>query len=195
MQATDILTEEHRIILCVLDALEKVIDGIENGAEWNPELGEKMVRFIKEFADSCHHGKEEAKLFKWMREQHIGYGPVGMLEEEHETGRGFVRGMHSAITGRDDARFCECGRSLIEMLRVHIEREDHGVFVMADDSSRPGDDQHLLADFANVEEEAGGRRHERGYALAQEICDAAGVPCVSLHELPHLTRFYFNVSV
>jgi len=195
MVATEILVEEHRIILSVLKALEKVIGNVDNGKHLDAELGEKIVRFVKEFADSCHHGKEEAKLFKWMRERHIGPGPVGMLEEEHEIGRGYVRCMRDAMTSGDNDRFCECGRALIELLRIHIDREDHGVFIMADDSSQPGDDAHLVSNYDIVEDDAGGRRHESGLALAQEICEAAGVACVTLRELPQIARHYLKVPV
>lgn len=195
MIATDILREEHRIILSVLRALEKICDAIDNGDPVDTGLGEKIISFIREFADACHHGKEEARLFKWMRRQQIGMGPVGMLEEEHETGRSFVRAMHGALEAGEDRRFGEAARGLIDMLRNHIDREDHGVFVMADDVLQNGDDRSLVDEYAEIESEAGGHRHSAGLALAQEICEAAGVPCVTMRELPNVSRYYLSVSV
>jgi hemerythrin-like domain-containing protein len=195
MIATDILREEHRIILSVLRALEKICEGIDSGARVDKELGEKIVSFIREFADACHHGKEEARLFKWMRRRQIGMGPVGMLEEEHETGRSFVRAMHGALDAGDHRRFGDAARGWIDMLRTHIDREDNGVFVIADDVVQTDDDRSLIDAYAEAEAEAGGHRHSAGLALAREICDAANVPCVTLRELPNISRYYLSVPV
>lgn len=194
MISTEILREEHRMILCVLRALEKFCDDIDADHRLDRERGEKIVSFIREFADGCHHGKEEARLFKWMRRRQIGLGPIGMLEEEHETGRGFVRVMQDALEPGDDRRFGEAARGLIDMLRAHIDREDHGVFVIADDVLQTDDDRTLVGEYADTETEAGGHRHTWGLTIAQEICEAAGVPCVSLRELPNLSRHYLSVT-
>ncbi len=53
------------------------------------------------FADQCHHGKEEDLLFPAMEAAGIPResGPIGVMLEEHNIGRQYVRGMAEAVSG------------------------------------------------------------------------------------------------
>jgi hypothetical protein len=54
--------------------------------------------FFRNFADRCHHSKEEDELFPKMVEHGIPKegGPIGVMLMEHDQGRAFVRGMSEA---------------------------------------------------------------------------------------------------
>src|SRR5512137_79380 len=95
MRATEILSEEHRVIEQVLSALEKMADETERTGELDVAGAKDAVDFFRNFADRCHHGKEEARLFPLL-EQH-GFspdcGPTAVMRLEHEQGRAHVRGM------------------------------------------------------------------------------------------------------
>jgi len=69
MLATKLLKEEHRAIEKVLNALEAFALKLEKGEKVNAEILEKSVDFIRTFADRCHHGKEEDRLFQFMVRQ------------------------------------------------------------------------------------------------------------------------------
>ena len=64
---TQILSDEHRIIERVLGAVEKLAEGPVGALEpWK-----KALDFIRNFADQCHHFKEEKVLFPAMEAHDI----------------------------------------------------------------------------------------------------------------------------
>lgn len=65
MKATEILMEEHEVILRVLTALEMELVKLKAGKS-KPAFYVDAAEFIKGFADGCHHAKEEGVLFKYM---------------------------------------------------------------------------------------------------------------------------------
>ena len=72
MKATDILQEEHRVILRVLQCLSTAADRAEKEAGLDVESIPKMLEFFRGFADRCHHGKEEAHFFPVARQRGVG---------------------------------------------------------------------------------------------------------------------------
>ena len=93
---TEILSDEHRVIERVLDALQRL-----TAVPVNPSLEQwrKALEFFRHFADQCHHFKEEKVLFPALEEHGIPRegGPIGMMLAEHEEGRGHVRSMIDAM--------------------------------------------------------------------------------------------------
>ena len=71
MDAIETLMNEHRVIERVLDGLVAFAEEIERkGTTEKEELG-RFVTFVREFADACHHGKEEDILFAAMVEHGV----------------------------------------------------------------------------------------------------------------------------
>jgi len=62
-KAIDDLLHEHHVILTTLRILQKVVIMIKKNSEVSPDDLNTMINFLKEFADKCHHGKEEGILF------------------------------------------------------------------------------------------------------------------------------------
>lgn len=178
MKATEVLKEEHRVIERVLAVLERAAARLEQG-EWIPEdLFPKAVEFIRGFADRCHHGKEEGSLFPLLERQGIPRegGPVGVMLSEHEEGRRWVRLMEEAgiryrqreVEARRD--LIEAARGYSELLREHIDKEDHVLFVMADQVLTETDQTELLKRFEGIEkEEMGEGAHAHFLHLAEEL--------------------------
>ena len=135
---TGVLRDEHRLILRVVDSLESTLDAGPEG-DWRDRVGE-YVTFFRLFTDACHHGKEEDLLFEALAERGFSReaGPLAALLEEHREGRSLVRRMASArdAVAHDEAeawaRFSDAGRDYVELIRRHIEKEDDGVFDVAD---------------------------------------------------------------
>ena len=63
MKPTDLLSNEHRVIEQVLDCLEKMVARSAEHQQLEEEPARQAVDFFRNFADRCHHGKEEAHLF------------------------------------------------------------------------------------------------------------------------------------
>ena len=184
MKPTDILSAEHRVIEQVLDCLERIIAAAVSQGRLEKQPAEDAVAFFRNFADRCHHGKEETHLFPAMEAKGFPRdgGPTGVMLHEHDEGRAFVRGMAEAIDAAaagDRAavnRFAENGAAFISLLREHIQKEDHCLFGMANQAFSAADQQALLAAFDRVEaEEMGAGTHERFLQIANSLADRYGV--------------------
>ncbi len=176
---TDILKEEHRVILRVLAVLEKMIQRAKADRHLDPPSARQAVEFFRNFADRCHHGKEEAHLFPAMEAKGFSreFGPTGVMLAEHEQGRSHVRAMAEAVerleTAAEDAldQFVQHASAFIPLLRAHIDKEDHCLFAMADQAFTEDDHQRLLQKFEQVEhEEIGHDVHQRYLEVADQLC-------------------------
>ena len=98
------------------------------------------MKFIRLFADACHHGKEEDLLFTTLEEHGMprDAGPIAVMLYEHRLGREHVAAMVAALPGARRAeegavpRLVNAGRSYVELIRNHILKEDNVLFDMAD---------------------------------------------------------------
>lgn len=177
---TQILSDEHRIIERVLDAVQRLTlaPARQNVARW-----QKALDFIRHFADQCHHCKEEQVLFPALEAHGIPTegGPVGMMLLEHEEGRSLVRAMLDALArieaGDDSAEaglFDSAGLYL-RLLREHIQKEDEVLFRMADEVIPADEQKRLLQEFENHEvKEMGAGAHEKFLKIAAELEGATG---------------------
>jgi hemerythrin-like domain-containing protein/uncharacterized protein (DUF2249 family) len=182
---TQILKDEHTLILQALDGLERKLVALEAGAAPDRAYFEKAVKFIRTFADECHHGKEEDLLFKTMvnRGFPLQGGPIAVMLSEHEAGRTYVREMADAAAaiGTDPAatqKIVRNGRAYIQMLRPHIDKENMILYPMADNLLSPQDQTQLGEAFERFEtEKIGADVHEEMMALQAELKDG-GHSCV-----------------
>jgi hemerythrin-like domain-containing protein len=185
MKPSDILSGEHRVIEQVLNCLEKIADACRRDGKLDGRSAREAIDFFRNFADKCHHGKEESHFFPAMEARGFSreFGPTGVMLHEHDLGRSYVRGMNEAIEAAAAgdpaaiAQFAKNAAFFIDLLREHIYKEDHCLFGMADQAFSDEDQQKLLATFARVEaEEMGIDTHEKYLALANELADRWNVP-------------------
>ncbi|MBI4523887.1 MAG: hemerythrin domain-containing protein [Deltaproteobacteria bacterium] len=178
--ATDALKGDHRIIEKVLGFLEKATSGSVDAPF---EAWSKAVDFIRNFADRCHHLREEKLLFPLLESKGIPVegGPIGMMLIEHDEGRGYVRGMAEALE-RAKAEpqaaktvLIENAGAYLRMLRQHILKEDEVLFMMAEDALSEEEQKTLLREFEEHEErELGTGVHEKYLKIAEELEALAG---------------------
>lgn len=184
MKPTDILMDEHRVIEQVLDCLEVMTDRCSTSGKLDGASARAATEFFREFADRCHHAKEEAHLFPLLEARGLPRdgGPAGVMILEHEEGRSCVRGMTEEIDGAasgDPAsveRFERHARHFVSLLRQHIDKEDDCLFPMANQALTPEDQEALEATFHRVEhEEMGTATHEKYLRVAGELAERFGV--------------------
>ncbi len=136
---------------------------------WN-----KAIDFIRNFADRCHHLKEEKLLFPALEEKGIARdgGPIGMMLTEHEEGRSYVRAMAEALKGEVPPKtvLVENARAYLSLLRDHIRKEDEILFNMADEVLSSEEQKKLLREFEEHEaKEIGTGIHEKYLKMAEEL--------------------------
>lgn len=158
----------------MLAVIGKICDMLDRGERVNPAHLDQAIMFIREFADRCHHTKEEKHLFPAMESVGVPRdgGPIGVMLSEHDEGRQFVRGMASASAGYRNgntnaaAGFTGNARSFIALLSEHILKEDNILFMMADTHLTPEKQAELASEFDRVErEEIGVGRHEEFHRI------------------------------
>ncbi len=166
------LVKEHALVKLALRVLEKACDQIEAGKDMNQEDMRNVVLFIREFADKCHHGKEEALLFPAIKENNIPeeVALVDIFIEEHKISRGFVKNMADAIEASLSPIFIENARKYIQLLDQHIDRENQFLFPMAEKSLSEDKLKELEVGFENVEKNIiGEKRHQELFGLIQNL--------------------------
>ena len=122
---TDILRDEHRIILRALELVERAAARPSSEAWWAD-----AIAWLRTFADRSHHAKEETALFPAMVKAGVPSegGPIAVMLDEHEEGRRLIRTMEMS-TG--SARVVAC-RAYVSLLRAHIDKENEIVFPLAE---------------------------------------------------------------
>lgn len=175
MKPIEDLIKEHGPIKLLLRILEKVNGQLEAGKGMNTtDLG-NTVAFIREFADKCHHGKEENLLFPAMKENNIfeEMTLIDILIEEHKVGRNFVKNMAEAIVEKNNEKFVENARGYIDLLDQHIDKENRILFPMANKSLSEEKQKELAMGFADVEKNIIGEgRHEELHAVIHKLKEA-----------------------
>ncbi len=183
-KATQILVDEHTVILSVLDAVEAVAGRDDDAAELPRGFYEQACDFFSSFADKCHHAKEEGQLFPVLVDRGLPreHGPVGCMLREHEEGRAHIAAIREALpraaAGDADARRRVRAEALayVALLREHIAKENQVLFVLGDQFMTAGDKETLWHKFQCSEHSAlPPGAHEKYIALAAELRTIAGL--------------------
>jgi hemerythrin-like domain-containing protein len=177
MYCTDILKQEHEVILGVLNSFDKEAKHIYETATVDHVRISKYLDFLRNFADKCHHLKEEDTLFPKMNERGMPSegGPIGVMLYEHEIGRKYLQNIDDLNnkTGTDTATINSIVSNIhgyYELLTGHIFKENNILFEMANNILTDEDNKNLLETFEHKEKnELGEGFHEKYKQLAEEL--------------------------
>lgn len=141
MKSIEIMNEEHKYILRMLRVVRKCCFRILQGEEPTYEDFDKIIDFIKNYADNHHHKKEENILFVNMVENlgEVAAKAVnqGMLVE-HDLGRLHVRELISDLervkAGEEEAKLDVIANAIsyTHLLTRHIDKEDRVIYKFAE---------------------------------------------------------------
>ncbi len=159
------MMQEHELIVEVLAALQAMAEKLAAGKEVARQDVADFGRFFRDFADKCHHGKEEDRLFVKMVE--AGFpkdgGPIAVMLAEHDAGRQEVRGLLAIGSGSgplseaERARAIECAGQLVPLLYAHIQKENNILYPMAQDTIPPEEFELLDQSCEAFDQEIRGR--------------------------------------
>ncbi len=157
MKSVDRLIEEHDIIERGLNVLETVVARIASDQPVPAGFTRWAPNFFSQFADKCHHAKEEDLFFPLLKERGIPEegGPLGVMLHEHVLGRDCVRRMREANESAefDGDKFAAAATEFIPLLRQHIYKENNVLFRMAENVLSANDDALMTDKFSQVEQE------------------------------------------
>ena len=174
-EPTDVLRDEHALILRGLDVLEAAAARATDGGHVDDAWWARLIAWLRGFADRNHHAKEERLLFPAMERAGVpaAGGPIEVMLEEHAQGRALIQAMEATAGAERVAN----ARRYISLLRAHIDKENGVLFPIAegvlDDETR----QTLWRDFSAVADELG-REASLAHASADltALATALGTP-------------------
>lgn len=178
MATTEELRGDHELILGMLDCFEAALAEARDAQTLKSIALAPFVEFFRDFADHCHHLKEEQSLFPALVRAGLParLGPVGCMLDEHRAGRDCLAALDEAvaIAAHDEGRalglFQQQGRAYIDLLRNHIAKENGVLFVMADDMLRGDEATRVLSECDALQADADyAERVRRGRTLAAEM--------------------------
>lgn len=158
-----VLMHEHEFIKKVVAALGRLAPSPGEAKNANPDTLREVVRFMREFADRCHHAKEEDLLFPAMEDKGVPASgcPLEGLLKEHQQGRALVTALAEATealaAGKPEAANNLAGTvgEITKLYTNHIWKEDEMVFPMADRLFTDDEREALFERFEQAEKEIG----------------------------------------
>ena len=172
MGATKILSEEHKYILKVIDALNKECGALQSGRSIDTNFFRNAIDFIRNYADKFHHAKEEDILFKELCKPQVGMhcNPVEQMLHEHELGRNFVKEIEKGLSENNRNKIIENTRGYTGLLQEHIYKEDNILYPMADEALSQKVQKSMLDRFKEAEKKRFAKGTKEKYlALAKEF--------------------------
>ena len=137
MNSVQVMVKEHENIKRMLKVVRKACFKVIKGEEINYDDFNKMIEFIRLYADAHHHGKEEKFLFKEMQSNlgKLGENLIthGMLVE-HDFGRLYMSDLSEAlkkVKEGDEESILDVISNAIgytNLLTRHIGKEDDAVY-------------------------------------------------------------------
>ena len=156
MQARGPLMIEHRLIERMISTIKVSLLQIESTQTVDPVFVDKVVDFIRTYADRTHHGKEEDILFRELSKRALSAKDQRVMKElieEHVFGRQVTKTLVEANTryrNNDESALAD----IIDQLRIltgfypnHIEKEDKVFFPAYSVYLTNEEDQKMLAEF------------------------------------------------
>jgi hemerythrin-like domain-containing protein len=169
------LVGEHGGIMLMLRILDKVASRLENEQDVKREHLDKIIEFLRNFVDKCHHGKEEEILFPELVKRSENIKIVNELLGEHKTGRDFIRGIAESATlyhvGNPDAyHIAVNAKGYINLLTEHIRKENEVLFPLADEQLSEIVQGEIVDRFEVLERDVIGEgKHEEYHGWLDEL--------------------------
>ena len=150
---TNMLSEEHQLILKAIDVILNECEQLDEGQELEKSFFEKAIDFIKNYADKFHHAKEEDILFEKLNNDSVQMhcNPIPQMLFEHDTGRNFVNGMETGLKENDKSSVIENARGYAYLLKDHIMKEDNILYPMAEEALNDEQKDAILKEYNEVE--------------------------------------------
>ena len=158
MFVTDDLVHEHEVIKRMLAIMERACRKVKAGSTVQMTFFEGAVSFLRQFADKCHHGKEEEVLFPALEKTGISVegGPIGQMLNEHEEGRAYISKIKEGVENGDIDTIVEAAEKYIDLLRLHIVKENDVLFLLANQRLKQSEADRIESEFERIEIEVVG---------------------------------------
>jgi hemerythrin-like domain-containing protein len=129
---------EHRFIERMIQIMKVQLEKIQTESKADSGQIERIIHFIKGYADRCHHGKEEEILFRELGRKNLSPEHKRIMQElieDHKLGRKITMSLLEANQKYQQGEvgalsvIADGFRSLIEFYPKHIQKEDRHFFI------------------------------------------------------------------
>jgi hemerythrin-like domain-containing protein len=151
----------HRSAEAVVQTILAVADSLEQGRRIEISLLQKVVAFLRTFADQCQEAEEDALLFPAL-EAKCSPSDAGMIENlknDHQklvtltSELSVATDEYVAANGSAKEHLTSCLRRLTALYREYIWNEDHIVLPLAEKILSPEELNALFQAFQGIESE------------------------------------------
>ncbi len=155
----EVLMREHRHIEAVAGACESLARTLDAGDPIDVYLPRRIAHFMQDYADCCHHNKEEELLFPALEAEGFPRDgcPLGVMRHEHEEARKLVARLRAGSHG---AELSGLLRAVASTYADHIHKEDRVLYPLAQKALPQARQEQLRLDFLKADAAFGAeRRH------------------------------------
>ena len=180
MDAIDLMMDEHKCISRGLKVFRKLSIEILKTNTVDFESYEKMLLFVRNYADKHHHNKEEVVLFKKMETQlgeKMVKGPLSGMYIEHDLGRQHITLLEEALlkvkNGDLDSQVDIIANSICysDLLTRHIDKEDKLIYTFARRALSEADIKDINVSCEKLESKATKNHLQKEYVDVLEILE------------------------
>lgn len=141
MKSIKTMVEEHENIRRMLQVIRNICYRLMTKGDYDIDDFPRIIDFVRTYADSHHHGKEEDILFETMKEELDALAKSGAITGmyiEHDQGRLFMSNLEKALedfkNGKDQARMDIIANAIAytDLLDRHIQRENTALYKFAE---------------------------------------------------------------
>lgn len=190
MQARGALMMEHRWIEKMIAVIEAAAERAESTGKADPLFIDKVVDFIRTYADRTHHGKEEDIMFRDLDRRDLSVEDRRIMDElieEHVFGRRTTKELIDANTlyrkgdGRALSVVISKLQTFVDFYPKHIAKEDEVFFPAARTYMTDDDDLAMLNEFWEFD-----RRmiHEKYRLVVKDLAEEIGISATPPGEKP-----------
>lgn len=149
MKCTDLLMQDHKVILRCLEVLDHMALVIGKGEHVERDDVEAVLRFLRAFADDHHEAMEESALFpELIRAVPAQAEPLRRMLFEHDQSRSLVVALEDALNTKKGWEFVHFANRLTALVRNHIYKEDNILFPIAERSLSSEQDEKVAAELS-----------------------------------------------
>lgn len=152
-----VLLNEHDIIGTAEDIVRSLRNSWEKNAEAYAEKVRRLLAFFREYSDQFHHHKEEAVLFKKLRENpdFLLNDIIEELEQHHEMFRECVAEIETSVQQQDWTTTQRLLEGYMNDLLDHIAVENDELFSMAESVFSRDELEHIYFLFEDIDRDLG----------------------------------------
>jgi len=152
MKSTNLLTQEHKLILRALDVLDGMAGLVDSGGKVDEVDVDILFDFLRWFADSHHQAKEETILFPALKSAAASQGrSVEHMAFEHKQERSLVEDLETNVRLAQISDFVAAANRLSSTLRNHIYKEDRILFENANQVLTPQEDDAVFEQLSRFD--------------------------------------------